>query len=133
MAASKQQSSSGPLPGGSAHHSGEEALDHLTPIQTDRTALPIAHLARGIDAQDLVDRGADVVRRIWRRGGVSRDPVGLADHLAAADAGASEEARETRSPMIPARAPRPALGGDLGRPAKLAQHQYQGLFEQPGR
>src|SRR5438132_207709 len=65
----------------------EEWLDDLAAVQPHRPVLPVVHVRRRIDAQDVIDRGTHVIGGIGLRGRVGADLVGLADDLATADAG----------------------------------------------
>jgi hypothetical protein len=79
----------------------------------DRLALikvmrPVGGIASGGgrgQAEGVVNRGRQVLRRLWLRGGKSPVLVGRADHRAAANAAAHEEHRLHGSPVIPAGQP----------------------------
>ena len=81
----------------------------------------------------MIDGRADIVRRVRRRGGVSADPIRTANDLTAAHAPTSEEAEETRAPVIAARNRRRRSPADSRRAAELAQQHHEGFVQQAGR
>ena len=73
----------------------EQCLDDPPAIELDRAVEAVADLGVGVDAQDGVDRRADVVGGVGRRGGVRGVLVALADHLSRLDTAPAKGRRST--------------------------------------
>ena len=92
-------------------------------------ALAVGEHGRRVDAQQVVDRGQDVLGGDPAFGRVAGDLVGPADDPAAGDAAAGHHHRVASRPVVAAAARHGR--GDPRRPAVLAQEDDQGLVEQP--
>src|SRR6266542_963084 len=110
-----------------ANSSCEYLADRLAAVgNRDRSAGVIADRHRGVDAEALVDRRADVGGADWPVLDVSGVSVRGTVHGAALETAAGHEDGVTVGPMIA-----PPIGVDLRRAAHLAQHDHQRLVEQP--
>ena len=86
-------------------------------------------IVRGVDAQGVEDRRAEVVGADGIAGRIGGPAVGGAEDVTAADAGSGQDGRVTVRPVLAA-----AVGlGDPGRAAELADPDDQRLVEQAAR
>ena len=90
----------------------------------------------GSTPKHTVNCRTQVRRPEAHRRGISADLVRLTDHLPAHHTAARKQRREHAGPVVAAR---PVCGqsltilANLGRPAELADHHYQGRIKQPTR
>ena len=92
--------------------SSQNTTDGLASAEAQGAAQGIDQLARGVDAEQVVDGGGDVGRGDGVARGVGGPPVAGAEDRSALDAGTGEHRGETVRPVVAAVSARPGTADD---------------------